>query len=296
VLVLFAGCEKSRDSLQSRLDHHCEGLGKQELDGTTQKPTRAEAFYSNKINTCVQAEVSEDKNSWSYEIRDLTHDFLRGPQWTETDIPLDIQNDSFGGGYVSAEGHWQSTDPDPSQGLFGQIAAKIICQRDQGTCEETDAQMMMGVLQPGTHTYQVSKWTKDGIIADDNDEGACKLGHRLSIDFGAHSIIVTDYPTSTSVTEFCKSFQTASSYALRGGDVMLMSVDDIFSCTTNGVNSAIVSKVQQFHGEIADKNYGLWTDDGEGGPPAAVKTPPHPYTRGTCERLLDKKIEELKGD
>jgi hypothetical protein len=67
----------------------------------------------------------------------------------------------------------------------------------------------------------------------------------------------------------------------------------IFHCGREGVGSAILSRVREFHGYVADKGYNQWQDDGEGGPPLAVKTPDHQYSRDECERLLGKKLDEL---
>ena len=36
-----------------------------------------------------------------------------------------------------------------------------------------------------------------------------------------------------------------------------------------------------------------WTT-GEGGPPRALKAPLHPYTRTDCERMLNRKLKELR--
>jgi hypothetical protein len=73
-----------------------------------------------------------------------------------------------------------------------------------------------------------------------------------------------------------------------------MRQNEIFGCTKDGVSSAILSKVDEFHGHVVDKNYLLWMDNGEGGPPAAIKTPTHPYAQADCRRLMDKKVTELR--
>ncbi|MGA7885088.1 MAG: hypothetical protein WCA44_05050, partial [Acidobacteriaceae bacterium] len=92
----------------------------------------------------------------------------------------------------------------------------------------------------------------------------------------------------------CKPFQTANSYALHGGEVGFLSTSGIFDCTRDGANSAILARVNQFDGYVEDKAYKLWLDDGNGGPPATLKTPQRPYTRGQCEELMERKVAELK--
>jgi hypothetical protein len=67
----------------------------------------------------------------------------------------------------------------------------------------------------------------------------------------------------------------------------------IFHCGPERADSAILTKVREFHGYVADKGYPLWQDDGDGGLPATVKTPARAYSRSDCERLLKKKLGEL---
>ncbi len=62
------------------------------------------------------------------------------------------------------------------------------------------------------------------------------------------------------------------------------------------MNNAVLSKVAECHGVGADQNYPLWMDDGAGGQPATMKTPPKPFIRSDCERATAKKLEELRGN
>ena len=75
---------------------------------------------------------------------------------------------------------------------------------------------------------------------------------------------------------------------------MLFGSDSLFSCTSDGVNNVIIKQVKELHGEVADKPYQVWMDDGEGGPPATIRTLGHQYTRDQCQQLLDRRIAELK--
>jgi hypothetical protein len=81
----------------------------------------------------------------------------------------------------------------------------------------------------------------------------------------------------------------------KAGDVVVRfdNVYEIFDCSWAGANSAIISKVQAFHGDVEDKAYSLWLDNGDGGPPATLKTPDHRYSQHECKRLLEKKLAEL---
>jgi hypothetical protein len=73
LVILFAflcvACEKKTTNgasgmLQSQLDAYCTERGKEALVGN-EKLKRVEAFYSSKINTCVQVEVTDNDKDWS---------------------------------------------------------------------------------------------------------------------------------------------------------------------------------------------------------------------------------------
>jgi hypothetical protein len=289
------GERNSSSALQSRLDTFCTQRGKESLD-PNEKLKRVEAFYSSQINTCVQVEVSQSEKDWSYGLRDVTNGFLRGPKLSKSERPLTVYVHDYGPNFAraSAEGFWQSTESSSDKQLVAPIAAKIECNREDRMCRESDASVFVGLIQPESHEYRISSWTPDGIIANDTDEGTCGIGHRLSIDFKGNSVVVTDYPKKVSKDDSCKPFQTANSYALHGGTLGFMGMNQIFSCEGSGVNNAVVEKVTKLHGEVADKNYSLWMDNAEGGPPATMETPSQPYTQDRCERLMENKIIELK--
>jgi hypothetical protein len=105
---------------------------------------------------------------------------------------------------------------------------------------------------------------------------------------------VTDYPKKIGGGQLCEAFQSANSYSLHGGSLVLYETNVIFDCSSSGANSAILAKVDEYHGMVADKGYGLWMDDGDGGQPATLKTPKRPYSRNDCERLMEKKLRELR--
>jgi hypothetical protein len=218
---------------------------------------------------------------------------MRGPKWTKAEVSLTVyHNEHFG--TASAEGFWVSTDRSRDKQLVSQIAAKIECDRDEHICREHDATLFIGTLAPESHEYEISSWTSSGIVADDTNEGSCGIGTRLSIDFSSNSVTITDYPKKIDNSESCKAFQNANSYALHGGSLIYYGQNQLFDCSSDGVNNTILSKVMDFNGDVADKSYSLWMDNGEGGPAATIKTPPKPYTRIDCERLTEKKLEELK--
>jgi hypothetical protein len=301
-LALFcSSCKRTQtptrpDRRQADMDAYCKERGKEDLsDG--QKLSRVEAFYSWKLHTCVQAEVNNDDSDWSYDLHDVSAGFFRGPETVKSEMPLRVYHyDYHSFRTVSAEGFWVSTDTSKDKQLVQQIAAKIDCNSSEKTCTEHDAELFGGLLQPESESYQVTKWDDAGVVADDEEGGNCSLGHRLAIDFASNSVVVTDYPLKAGGGTDCKAFQNANSYSLHGGSIGIMGQNGIFSCTKDGINSAIITKVNEFHGHVADKSYSLWLDNGEGGPPATQKTPAHPYTQADCRRLMDKNMAELKAE
>jgi hypothetical protein len=144
-------------------------------------------------------------------------------RWTKTEIPLKVYRHEAPGGYghASAEGFWQSTSLNKGRQLVFPIVVKISCERGEYTCREADAIVQLGILKSELLEYDISAWTDAGIVADDSDEGACGIAHRLSIDFKDNSVTVTDYPKKVSDNELCKGFQDANSYALHGGRLKL---------------------------------------------------------------------------
>ena len=125
---------------------------------------RESAFYSWKLNTCVETTI--DPVGWSYEITDATYGFFRPPKWVTSKTPLDfIREDSIG--WVEAEGYWKSIDPSPEKKVIPMIdGAKIDGTRSEGICREIDAEITIGVLNSDSSDYQISSWDDSGIVAE----------------------------------------------------------------------------------------------------------------------------------
>lgn len=96
--------------------------------------------------------------------------------------------------------------------------ASNISHRIKMICTESQATVVLGELKADLVEYDISSWTEDGVVAD--NEGDCGIGHRLSLDFKSNSVTVTDYPKRVLGGD-CKPFQDASSYALHGGGLIL---------------------------------------------------------------------------
>lgn len=238
--ILICSCDcmqaqvKTASDLLARLDHYCSDKVKDGVD-PKDKSTRIDAFYSMKINTCVQVEITDSEKDWSYTLSDATYGFFKGPKVIKSEIPLTVyHHESYG--RASAEGYWMSTDSNDGKQLASQIAARIECDREEHFCRESDATIFLGLLKPESHEYAISSWTPEGIVADDNDEGTCGIGHRLSIDFRSNSVVVVDYPKKINTADSsCSGFQNANSYSLHGGALGFMALNGLFNCTAGGV-------------------------------------------------------------
>src|SRR4051794_30727023 len=63
----------------------------------------------------------------------------------------------------------------------------------------------------------------------------------------------------------------------------------LFHCDRSGVDNVVLEKARALHGYVFNENYSKWLDDGRGGPPRTLKTPPQPYTREDCWRAFSSK-------
>lgn len=171
---------------------------------------------------CQTASAQVGSKNQSSQKSDLV---AKTSRWVKMEVPLVVSHDESTG-WASAEGFWQSTNPNKDQQLANPIAAKITCAHDEKICREVDATVMVfmlpwGSLNADSVEYSVFTWTRTGIVAD-TDANGCGKASRLTIDFKSNSVIVTDYPTKINVPKFCKAFQAADSYALHGGSWVLM--------------------------------------------------------------------------
>jgi hypothetical protein len=299
IVLLCSACERAaiqtaHDTRQADMDAYCSERGQEALSDD-EKLSEVKAFYSWKIHTCVQIEVETADPNWSYRLVDVSEGFFRGSQTVKSALPLTVYHHNYSGlETVHAEGFWDATDSSKDRQLAELIAVKLDCNSSEKMCREQDAQLFGGLLQPDSVEYAISKWDGAGIVADGPEKGLCGIGQRLSINFASNSVIVTDYPTKDGGRADCKPFQTANSYSLHAGNIGIMSQDEIFGCSKSGINNAIIAKVIEFHGHVSDKNYSLWLDNGEGGPPATVKTPGHVYSQTECRSEMDKTLAKLR--
>ncbi len=299
-LLFISSCNSGVNSSQrllQELNKYCTARGQQNLD-KTQAYSRVESFFSPTLKTCVQIQVQSGDKDWDYEVVDVTHGFLDAPKLVKSPQPLTVSHYEYGpDAHASAEGYWKEMDDSPGKKLVSNIAVSLSCDRDERLCKESQASIFLGLLKPDLTEYKVSSWTASGIVAEtDDDSGNCPLGHRLTVDFKSNTVIVTDFPKSLSNQPDCKAADTASSYTLQGGSMGILGNNYIFSCSKDGINNAVTAKVEALNGDVIEHPYTDFLDDGSGGPAATNKTPARPFTQADCEKALDKKLEEIRGD
>ncbi len=101
------------------------------------------------------------------------------PRWSRVETPLTIRHDDIHG-ITFVQGFWLPANPAENKQPTSPVAATIECTRYNKTCGVFEASVSQGVLQAQPFDYYVGSWTKDGIEADDFDEGVCGLHHHLS--------------------------------------------------------------------------------------------------------------------
>lgn len=68
----------------------------------------------------------------------------------------------------------------------------------------------------------------------------------------------------------------------------------LFHCGRDGIQDVALSKTRQAGTYSGSQHQLEWLDNGKGGPPRTLKAPPHPYTMSDCERMLNRKLDELR--
>jgi hypothetical protein len=280
------------------LNNYCSAKGQDSFD-KTQSYSRVESFFSPSLKTCVQVQVESGDKDWEYEVIDITHGFLNAPMLVKSPYPLSVSHYEYGKyAHALAEGYWKEMDDSPGKKLVSNVAVSLSCDRDERLCKESQASIFGGLVSANLVEYKVSSWNAERIVADNDDDSSrrCPTGHRLTIDLKSNSVIAVDYPTTSSDKPECKAVNSASSYTLQGGSLGIMGFNSIFSCSKDGINNAVTAKVNALNGDVIKHPYSDFLDDGSGGPAATTKTPTHPFTQADCEKALDKKLKELRGE
>jgi hypothetical protein len=301
--LLISSCKSGMNSsngLLQKLNQYCAAKGQESLD-KTQSYSRVESFFSPSLKTCVQVEVKSGDKDFEYDVVDITHGFLDAPRLIKDPYPLQVTHSEYGQyAHAIAEGYWREMDDSPGKKLVSSVAVSLSCDRDERLCKESQASIFGGLVSANLVEYKVSSWTADRIVADNDDDAdsssRCPTEHRLTVDLKTNSVIVVDYPTTSSNKPECKAVNSASSYTLQGGTMGIMGDNSIFNCSKDGINNTVTSKVEALNGDVVEHPYTDYLDDGSGGPAATNKTPAHPFIQADCEKALNKKLDELRSE
>lgn len=68
----------------------------------------------------------------------------------------------------------------------------------------------------------------------------------------------------------------------------------LFNCDKDGVDNAVLAKVEKYDGKLYHLPYSEFLDNGEGGKPRALETPSKEFTREMCQPFYNVKLKELK--
>jgi hypothetical protein len=115
------------------------------------------------------------------------------------------------GSSVFAKGKWK-----PSSGQnqsTRNMAVEIQCDKQTNTCTEAQAKIVAGEPDVEMFTYDVVRWDKDGIIAENS---AICMTNQLNINFQSQSVIVIDAPKKDAkgFKDACKLVQDTETYRL----------------------------------------------------------------------------------
>jgi hypothetical protein len=298
----------SETSFQKDMNAYCEArlndgyLSKLSTDA--KKGLTVESFFSPKLHTCVEIEVTIDpKNSgaMNYVVSDLTYGFVASPTWHHNEMPLHIIKSDYGNyHHLYVEGYWASVSSDPGQQSVSNASkVKISCDyteskrpgNDSNSCTETEGYVRFGTIDTDNQTYHIVSWSPDEVIATDVERGLSgATSTTLLIHPAANEIEIID---RTKMDEkqpklfdgmAGKSF--GDHYELHGGMYLFDTQGAFFQCDEDGVVIDMrLDVVQRHHGDVVNVPDSDWNT----GSKAA-----HKFTQHECESAMQKKLVELK--
>jgi len=297
----------SEASFQNDMDAYCATqlndryLSKLSPDG--RKGLTALSFFSRKLHTCVQVEVTLDpKNAgaMNYVVSDLTHNFIAPPKWHPHEHPLHItRTDMPNYHQLYMDGYWAPVSSDPGQQLVADANhVEISCfyyERRMGDdadiCTETQAYTQIGTVQADHQTYHIASWSPDEVIATDVEQAPlASTTTTLLIRPKANEVEVID---RTKMDEKQPKFSDGMAgkafgghYELRGGMYLLDTEGVLFQCDEDGVVTDMrFDVVKKYHGDVVNVPDSEWN---------AGSKADHKFTQRECETAMQKKLEEIK--
>jgi hypothetical protein len=291
-------------SFQQEMDAYCtaklnDGLSNLSPDG--EKGITHQSFFSRKLHTCVQVEVTldpKDAGAMNYVVSDLTHGFVAPPKWHHSsDIPLHVIQTNYGSyHHLYAEGYWLPVSSDPGQqSVADSNAVKLSCEYTDGkraddesnSCIETEGYTQFGSIQTDTQTYHIASWRSDEVIATNAQRGLSgSTTTTLLIHPESNEIEVVD---RTNMNEKQPTFTKGMAgksfgdhYELHGGMYLIDTQGVFFQCDEDGVVTDMrFDVVQKHHGDVVYVPSSEWN---------AGSKANHKFTQQECDAAMQKKL------
>ena len=112
------------------------------------------------------------------------------------------------------KGKWKSTSGQKGDELVFNEVVEIDCFEQLNKCIEAQAQVVAGAPDVAINLYDVLRWDRNGIIAE--DATARCVTSQLNINFQLHTVIAVDAP-KTAAKDFkdsCKATQHTRTFHL----------------------------------------------------------------------------------
>lgn len=294
-------------SLKKEMDAYCASVLNDnylsKLSPDSKKGLTAFTFFSPKLHTCVQVEVTldpKDPGTMNYVVSDLTHNFVAPPNWHATDEPLHIVQTSYGSYHtVYAEGYWKAVSSDPGQQSAAQAnRVKITCEYDAATrrgdaniCSENQGYTQFGTIQTDHQTYHIASWSPDEVIATDVERGLSgSTTTTLLIHPNANEIEIIDRTNMDAKQPKLMDGMAGKSYGdhyeLKGGMYVWNTEGVFFQCDEAGIITDMrFDVVESHHGDVVDLPESEWN--------AGTKAN-HKLSQQECETAMERKLRDLK--
>lgn len=298
----------SKASFQQEMNAYCTAklnddyLSKFSPD--EKKKFLAQSFFSRKLHTCVQVEVTldpKDAGSMNYVVSDLTYGFIAPPKWHYSDSPLHVIKTDYGNYHrLHAEGYWKAVSSDPGQQSAADAnAVTLTCEYTDGkradseanSCTETEGYTQLGSIHTSTQTFHIASWSSDEVIATDAERGLSgSTTTTVLIHPEANEVEVVDRTRmdekQPKLFKGMEGKAFGDHYELHGGMYLFDTQGVFFQCDEDGVvNDMRIDVVEKHHGDVVYVANSEWN--------AGAKAN-HKFTQQECDAAMQKKLEQLQ--
>lgn len=297
-----------RAAIQKDLDADCEAklnssyLSQLSTESKTNLTVRS--FFSFRLHTCVQVEVSLDPTNaaaMNYIVSDLTHGFLAAPKWHPSEHSLHVSRTDTGRyHHIYTEGLWVPVSTDPGQQLVADANyVKLTCDYTDGSrkddesnsCTEIEAYVQFGGIRADSQTYHVVSWAHDEVVATNVDRGLSgATTSTLLIRPEANEVEVIDRTRMDSkqpdVFKGMADKSFGGHYELHGGMFLFDTNGVFFQCNEYGVATDMrLDVVERHHGDVVNVQTSEWN--------AGTKAD-HKFTQQECGIAMRLKLDTLR--